>query len=131
MVIRKEAHQRLKTIPPPASGIGGKEILNQLKHRYNVADIRLVFARRQILGQQQRDRGHQALGRFVEIAVLPVLSSVARGVDNGFGQDLGVLLCRCRIVYRVRKFPEQIHVVIDQGQQIVSIRMHRIPQVDD
>ena len=83
--------------------------------------LRMLRIRRQKLCQQQDDRSEQALRRIVEKGILSAIAVIAIGVDNGFGENLSVLLrlSSSRQVFGI--FPCDVHVAVDQCQQVVAI----------
>ena len=83
--------------------------------------------RRQELRQQEHYGGQQALRRIVEIGVLPVVSVAVRRHD-GLGQYLGVLL-RFGTGGKTAGRPCLIHVVVDEGHEIIAIRARGVTQI--
>ncbi|KAF5029600.1 hypothetical protein DSECCO2_646880 [anaerobic digester metagenome] len=84
---------------------------------------------RQIFGYQQNDGRQESLGGIVEKLILPVV--LAAGVDDGFGDDLGVFLRLglCHKVVFVGKV--SVHVGIDQLEHIVAVGTGGISKVND
>ena len=84
---------------------------------------------RQELRQQQDHGGQESLGGVVEEGVLP--EAVPLGIDDGLGQDFGVLfrLGPGRQVIRVGR--RLIHIGVGQGQKIEPVRPGGVAQVDD
>ena len=62
--------------------------------------------------------------------VLPAIGAVSIGADDRLGEDLGILfrLGFCGNIFRL--FHRNIHVLIDQCEEIVSIRLCGITQID-
>ena len=56
---------------------------------------------------------------------------VSLRADDGLGEDLGVLLRLCAGSEVVRLFSGDVHIAVDERQQIVSVRAGRITQIDD
>ena len=83
--------------------------------------------RRQEFRQQEHYGGQQALRRIVEIGVLPVVSVAVRRHD-GLGQYLGVLL-RFGTGGKTAGRPCLIHVVVDEGHEIIAIRARGVTQI--
>ena len=83
--------------------------------------------RRQELRQQKHHGGQQALRRIVEVGVLPVVSVAVRRHD-GLGQYLGVLL-RFGTGDKTAGRPCLIHVVVDEGHEIMAIRARGVTQI--
>ena len=85
------------------------------------AFLRVIISGRQKFRQQQNDRGQQSLGSVIKECILTVVRAIAGGVDNGFGDDLGILLrlgFGSQIVFILSVL---IHVFVHQMQQVVSI----------
>ena len=101
---------------------GFQKILYQLEYRNDVAAILgMLFIGRQKLCQHQDDRGEKALCGIVEKGVLTAIAVITVRVDNGFGKDLGILLglrTSCQIL---RVVPGNIHIAVDQCQQIIAV----------
>ena len=101
---------------------GLQKILHQLEHGDDMASLLgMVFIGRQELGQHQDDRGEKPFRRIVEESVLTAVAVIAVRVDNGLGQDFGVFLGLgpgCKIV---RVTPGNVHIPVDQRQQIVAV----------
>ena len=131
MVRRQLAHQKLE-VALALDATGFQKILHQLEHGDDVsALLGMVFVGRQELSQHQDDRGEQTFGGIVEEGVLPTVAVIAVRVDNGLGQDLGVFFCFCAGRQIPRLLSGDIHVPVDQRQQIVAIRAGGITQVDN
>ena len=56
---------------------------------------------------------------------------VSLRADDGLGEDLGVLLRLCAGSEVVRLFSGDVHIAVDEHQQIVAVRAGRITQIDD
>ena len=82
---RKPFHKELELVLTTNSG-GAEQVLNQLEHGDDVPLLRLGEFR-----NQQNGGSHQTLGRIVEECVLTERGSVAVAVDQGLGDDLGIL----------------------------------------
>ena len=70
------------------------------------------------------------LSGIVEKGILPILGAVtAAGVDEGLGEDLGVFLRLglCRQIIGVDLI--DIHVLVDQVQQVVAVRPGGVAQI--
>ena len=89
------------------------------------------FIGRQKLGQHQADRGEQPFRRIVNEGVLAVVGGIAAGIDNGLGQDLGVLFGLGPGSQILRIGPGNVPVPVDQGQEIVAVGAGWISQVND
>ena len=83
--------------------------------------LRMLRIRRQKLRQQQDDRSEQALRRIIEKGVLSAIAVIAIGVDNGFGKNLGVLLRLGSSRQVLGIFSCDVHVAVDQCQQVVAV----------
>ena len=90
----------------------------------------VVFIGRQELGQHQDDRGEKPFRRIVEESVLAAVAVIAVRIDDGLGQDFGVFLGLGPGREIVRVTPGNVHIPVDQRQQIVSVRAGGISQVD-
>ena len=125
-MIRRELFQQELELILSLHPAGGQQFLHQLEHRHDVALFNGIAVRvlgGQILGHQQEHGSQQALGGIVEKSILPILGAfAAAGVDEGLGEDLGVFLCLglCCQVFGVGLI--DIHVLIDQVQQVVAVR---------
>jgi len=101
---------------------GFQQVLHQLEDRDDVPSLLwMLLIRRQKLRQHQNDRSEQPLRRIIEKGILSAVAVIAIGVDNGFGENLSVLLrlSSSRQVFRI--FPCDVHVAVDQCQQVVAI----------
>ena len=123
-------HQYLKQVPISSSR-RGQQLLHQLEHRHDVPALSAVaLLRRQVLRQQQNHCRQQTFRRIVKIGVLASVR-ILPGVDDGLGENLGVLLRlgpAGQIVFLHFRF---VHVAVDEGQQIVPVRVTGVAQVDD
>ena len=81
----------------------------------------MLLIRRQKLRQHQDDRSEQPLRRIVEKGVLSTIAVITIGVNNGFGKNLGVLLRLGSSRQVLGIFSCDVHVAVDQCQQIVAI----------
>ena len=81
----------------------------------------MLLIRRQKLRQHQNDRSEQSLRRIIEKGVLSAIAVITIGVNNGFGKDLGILLRLGSSRQVLGIFSCDIHVAVDQCQQIVAI----------
>ena len=87
------------------------------------------FLRRKELRQHQNHRRQQSLRRIIEVGILSPVGSLPLRVDDGLGQDFGVLFrlgLGCNVLGILPVF---VHVSVDQGQQVVSIRPGRFPEI--
>ena len=86
---------------------------------------------RQELREKQDDRRHESLGCVVKEGVLSVLRCVPVRADDGLGEDLGILLRlgSCSKIFRM--LPADVHVVVDERQQVEPVRAGRISEIDD
>ena len=131
MGVRQFIHENMKACFP-LSLAGGQQILHQFEHADDVPSFpRVLFCWRQVLRQQKDDSGKQALRRVIKKCVLPVVGCVPLRVDNGLGQDLGVLLRLGAGGQVLLILTADIHVVVDEGQQVVAVRAGGVAQVDD
>ena len=101
---------------------GFQKVLYKLEHGDDMAALLwVVFIGRQELGQHQDDRGEKPFRCIVEESVLAAVAVIAVRVDDGLGQDFGVFLGLgpgCKIV---RVTPGNVHIPVDQRQQIVTV----------
>ena len=101
---------------------GLQKILYQLEHGDDMpALLGVVFIRRQELGQHQDDRGEKPFRRIVEESVLAAVAVIAVRIDDGLGQDFGVFLGLGTGREIVWVTPSNVHIPVDQRQQIVSV----------
>ena len=111
---------------------GLQKILHQLEHGDDMAALLgVVFIGRQELGKHQDDRGEQTFRRIVEKSVLAAVAVITVWIDDGLGQDFGVFLGLGTGRKIVRVIPGNVHIPVDQRQQIVSVRAGGISQVDN
>ena len=109
-----------------------QQILHQLEYGDDMAALLgMVLVRRKKLGQHQDDRGEQTFGGIVEEGVLSTIAFIAVRVDDGLGQDLGVFFCLGTSCQIPRFFTGDVHVSVDQRQQIITIRAGGVSQVDN
>ena len=129
----KAAHEHLEAAL--ALNLGGlQQVLDQLKDGDDVPplpDRSAGLPGRQELGQQEDHGSEEPLRRVVKELVLPVAGVAAVWVDNGFGQDLGVLLRPGPCGQVVGLLSGLVHVAVDQGQEVIAVGAGGIPQVDD
>ena len=119
---RQLIHEQLKAGASPRTTRRLQQILHQLEYRHDVPPLlRVLLIRRQKLRKQQDRGGQQALRRIVEEGVLPVVG-VPLWADDGLGEDLGVLLRLCAGSEVVRLFSGNVHIAVDERQQIVAVR---------
>ena len=132
MGVRQRVHQDLESVFPFAGFAGSQQILHQFEYADDVASLPLIFpGRRQVLRQQEDDGGEEALRRVIEEGVLSVVGSVPLWIHDSLGEDLGVLFRlgpRRQIGFILAA---DIHVVVDERQEIVSVRPCWVTQVDD
>ena len=101
---------------------GFQQILHQLEYRDDVpAFLWMLFIRRQKLRQHQNDRSEQALRRIIEKGILSAIAVITIRIDNGFGKDLGVFLRLGSSRQVLGIFSCDIHVAVDQCQQVVAV----------
>ena len=101
---------------------GFQQVLHQLEDRNDVpALLWVLLIRRQKLRQHQDDRSEQALRRIVEKGILSAVAVITIGVNNGFGKDLGVLLRLGSSRQVLGIFSCDVHVAVDQCQQVVAV----------
>lgn len=81
----------------------------------------MVFIGRQELGQHQDDRGEKPFRRIVEESVLAAVAVIAVWIDDGLGQDFGVFLGLGPGRKIVRVITGNVHIPVDQRQQIVTV----------
>ena len=129
MLGRQLIHEQLETGASPRTTRRLQQILYQLEHRHDVPPLlRVLLVRRQKLCKQQ-DRGRQqALRRIVEEGVLPVVG-VSLWADDGLGKDLGVLFGFGAGSEVIRLFSGDVHIAVDERQQIVAVRAGGVAQV--
>ena len=132
MGVRKFVHQHLETVFAFCGSAGRQEVLHQFEHADDVSLLCPGFlVRGQVLRQQQDHSGEQALGCVIEECVLTVLGGIPIWIDDGLGKDLGILLRLGTGGKVFRILPADIHVVVDERQQIVSVRASGVSQVND
>ena len=92
MIRGQLAHQELEvTLALYLAGF--QQVLHQLEDRDDVPSLLwMLLIRRQKLRQHQNDRSEQPLRRIIEKGILSAVAVIAIGVDNGFGENLSVLL---------------------------------------
>ena len=73
----------------------------------------------QVLCQQQDHGGEHALRRVVKILILRKVLLIR--VDDGLGEDFGVLLRLGSGGQISRISPACVHVVIDESEQVIAI----------
>ncbi|CAN3993492.1 Crp/Fnr family transcriptional regulator, partial [Dysosmobacter welbionis] len=131
MGVRQFIHENMKACFPLGLA-GGQQILHQFEHADDVPPLlRGLVCGRQVLCQQKDNGGEQALCRVIKECVLPVVRGVPLRVDDGLCKDLGVLLRLGAGGQVLLILTTDIHVVVDEGQQIVSIRASGVAQIDD
>ena len=131
MVRRELTHKDLE-VALALDLAGFQKILHQFEHRDNMAALLwILFVGRQELGQHQNDRSQQTFCGIVEECVLASATVIAVRVDDGLGQDLGILFCLSTGCQILRVVSGDVHVAVDQCQQIVAVRPGRVTQVDD
>ena len=131
MLGRQLVHKQLKAGASPRTTRRLQQILHQLEYRHDVPPLLRVFLIRRQKLRKQQDRGRQqALRRIVEEGVLPVVR-VSLWADDGLGEDLGVLFGFGAGSEVVRLFSGDVHIAVDEHQQIVAVRAGRITQIDD
>ena len=91
---------------------------------------RILWCERQKLGKEQNGRREQTFCRIVEEGVLSVVGGIALGVDNGLGEDLGVFFRLGSGGKVVRLLSGDVHIAVDQSQQIIAVRAGGVSQVD-
>ena len=102
-----------------------QQILNQFKHGYDMAFLLLtIFRNQQDYGCQQPFR------RIIKKCILPIAAGRRTiRTDDGSRSNLSVFyrfrFC-CKIVVILQVF---IHVLVDQCQNVISIRAGRISQI--
>ena len=123
-------HQKLK--PALALDTGRlQQILHQFEHRHDVPALGgALRCGRQELGKEQNGCREQSFCRIIEKGVLPIVGGVALGVDNGLGEDLGVLLRLGSGGEVIRLRSGDVHIAVDQSQQIIAVRAGGVSQID-
>ena len=61
---------------------------------------------------------------------MPIAGRIALRIDDGFGENFGVLLRLGSGGEVLRVFPADVHVVVDERQEIVSVGAGGIAQID-
>ena len=129
MLGRQLIHEQLETGASPRATRRLQQILYQLEYRHDVPPLlRVLLIRRQKLRKQQDRGGQQALRRIVEEGVLPVVGVPLRA-DDGLGEDLGVLFGFGAGSEIIRLFSGDVHIAVDERQQIVAVRAGGVTQV--
>ena len=90
----------------------------------------MFLVRRQKLRQKQNDRGQEPLGCIIEKCVLPMVGGSLRA-DDRLCEDLGILLRLCSGGKIIRLRSGNVHIAIDECQQVVAVRAGGVAQVDD
>ena len=92
--------------------------------------LSVYLLRRQKLRQQKDHRGQEAFSGIIEKCVLSAAGAISIWTDDRLGKYFRIFLrlCFCRYVFGI--FHRNIHVLIDQGEKIVTIRPHGIPQIN-
>ena len=129
MFLRQAVHEELELVLARQDA-GGQELLHQLEHGHDVPPLPQLpvdpFGR-QVLRQQQGHGGEHALRRIIKILILREILPV--GVDDGLGQNFGVLL-RLGPGRQVGGLPPaHVHVVVDQSEQVVAIRAGGVAEI--
>ena len=124
MVIGKQRHKLLKLILAFLIG-GSQQFLDDLEHGYDVP-----FGWLTKLSHQQDGCGQQTFGGIIEVCVLPEGSGIHAGEDDGFGNDLGILLSLCLVYQFLGMLLVQIHILVDQMQKVISIGAGGVTQIN-
>ena len=93
-------------------------------------DLSFDFLRRQKLRQQKDYRGQEALGGVIKKRVLPAIGAVSIGADDRLGEYLRILLRLGFCCNIPGIFHRDIHVLIDQGEEVVAVRPCGVAQID-
>lgn len=125
MVIRKHIHELLKLVLALFLR-GSQEFLDDLEHGNDVSFLGFAEFR-----HKQDRRCQQTFCRVIEVGVLTEGSCIHTGQDDGFGNDLGVLLSLGFVDQLVGMGQVQVHILVDQMQKIVSMRPGGVAQIDD
>ena len=126
MCWRQLIHQKLKQASILDRG-WSQQILNQFKHRNNVAFLRFAVFR-----NQQNHRCQQPFRCIIKKCIL----SIAAGrrtirTDDGFCGNLCVLFRFC-FCYKITViFQVFIHVLVDQSKNVIPVRAGRISQIQN
>lgn len=81
---------------------------------------------------QEEDRGaQQPLRCIVKERVLPTATRISIGVDDGLGEDLGVFLSLGSGGDILGILPGDVHISVDKGEQVGTVRVGGVPQVND
>ena len=119
--LRQVVHEELELILA-GQNAGGQQLLHQFEYGHDMTPLPQLpvdpFGR-QILCQQQDYGGEHALRRVVKILILCKVLPIR--VDDGLGQDFGVLLRLGPGGQVGGLLPAYVHVVVDQGEQVIAI----------
>ena len=121
MSVRQFLHQDMKA--RFSLGLAGRQqILYQLEHADDVPPFpRVLFCWRQIFRKQKNDGGEQTFRRVIKKGILTVGRGIPLRVHNSLGEDLGVLLRFGTGGQILLVLLADVHIVVDQGQQVVAV----------
>ena len=114
MIGREKLHELLELILVPISA-RCKKLLNNFEHRHDVSFLRLAEFR-----DEENGRGDQTFCGIVEVAVLTEAARFHAGENDGLGDDFCVLF-RLGFVLHFTRFGIQIHVLVDEVQEVVAV----------
>ena len=104
--------------------------LHQLEHGHDVPLFVSGAVQWNVLCQEQNNRREQPLSGIVEERILPAILIVTARIDDGFGKNLRIFFRFCPRRKVVRMFPCDVHVAVDERQQIAPVRARRVAQID-
>ena len=90
----------------------------------------MLLVRRQKLRQKQNDGGQEPLGRIIEECILSMVG-VSLRADDRLCEDLGILLRFSSGTKIIRLRSGNVHIAVDECQQVVAIRAGGVAQVND
>ena len=125
-MIRRQAVQQKLEVIFSLYAAGRHQFLDQLEHRYNMPF--LWFGK---LRNEQDDRCHQPFGSVIKEGVLTISGSVTVSIDECLGNDFRIFFRPCFQSDIIGIFLVGVHIFVDEMQQVVPVRLGRIPQIND
>ena len=91
----------------------------------------MPFAGLSEFGHQQYGRCQKSFGGIVEVSVLPERGCIHPREDDRFGNYLRVFFRFGSKSNVIRILLREVHVLVDQMQQVVAVRACRVTQIND